>query len=100
MKLTYQDKLVIHTALMEYLSARIGDPSAPDEQLPELVEAYTNGRYSHHGLSFKSMQFISVSDNCMRAKALLRAIADEPCEQHSPTIEDLAQALDNYARKE
>lgn len=85
MKLTYDDKLVLHTALMEYLSDLIGDPSAPDEQVPELVAAYVNARYSYHGLSFKSLKFISVSDNRMRAKALLRAIADEPCELEQPT---------------
>ena len=100
MKLTYGDKLMLHTALMEDLERRIGDPSQPDEQLPESVLEYVNRRYGNHGLSFRSIKHDAVHINCMRAKEILRALSDEPCEQHSPTIEDLAQALDNYARKE
>lgn len=100
MKLTYGDKLVLRTALMEYLERRIGDPSATDEQLPDLVAHYVNRRYGEHSIVFRELMCTDVLTNCVKAKAILRALSDEPDEQHSPTIEDLAQALDNYARKE
>ena len=89
MKLTYRDKLVLHMALMEYLERRIGDPAQPDEQLPESVLDYVNRQYSSHGLTFKATKNAAVYINCVRAKAILRALSDgafdEPCELEQPT---------------
>ena len=89
MKLSYNDKLVLHIALMEHLERRIGDPAQPDEQLPKSALYYVNRRYSNHGLSFRAMKVNKVTHNCMRAKAILRTLSegafDEPCELEQPT---------------
>jgi len=87
MKLTYRDKLVLHMALMEYLERRIGDPAQPDEQMPESVLAYVNRRYSNHDVNFKEIMCGGVYLNCVRAKALLRDLSDEPDELEQPTKE-------------